>query len=93
MSALASIVDEDLLGRIRDGDSSAFEAVMRKYNQRLFRVARAILRNEADAEEAVQNTYIQAYLHLNQFRRPRLVSSNMDPTHVRHYRPKYIGAP
>lgn len=41
-----------------------FEAVMRQYNRRLFRTARSILRNDADAEEAVQEAYLRAFTHL-----------------------------
>ena len=41
---------------------------MRQYNQRLFRVARAILRDDADAEDALQDAYVQAYRKLDEFR-------------------------
>jgi RNA polymerase sigma-70 factor, ECF subfamily len=46
----------------------AFEALMRRFNQKLFRVARSILRNDADAEDAVQDAYLQAYRRLSDFR-------------------------
>jgi RNA polymerase sigma factor (sigma-70 family) len=49
-------------------DERAFEALMRRHNSRLFRIARAILRNDAEAEEAVQDTYVAAFHHLNEFR-------------------------
>jgi RNA polymerase sigma-70 factor (ECF subfamily) len=45
-----------------------FEQLMRRYNQRLFRVARSILRDEADAEDALQDAYVQAYRKLGDFR-------------------------
>jgi RNA polymerase sigma-70 factor (ECF subfamily) len=45
-----------------------FERLMRQYNQRLFRVARAILRDDADAEDALQDAYVQAYRKLSEFR-------------------------
>ena len=45
-----------------------FERLMRQYNQRLFRVARAILRDDADAEDALQDAYVQAYRKLDSFR-------------------------
>jgi RNA polymerase sigma-70 factor, ECF subfamily len=49
-------------------DYQAFEAVMRRHNGRLFRVARSILKNDADAEDALQDAYLEAYRHLNEFR-------------------------
>src|SRR5881394_2631772 len=45
-----------------------FERLMRLYNQRLFRVARSILRDDADAEDALQDAYVQAYRKLADFR-------------------------
>jgi RNA polymerase sigma-70 factor (ECF subfamily) len=45
-----------------------FEQLMRRYNQRLFRVARSILRDDADAEDALQDAYVQAYRKLGDFR-------------------------
>ena len=49
-------------------DYQAFEAVMRRHNGRLFRVARSILKNDADAEDALQDAYLEAYRHLDEFR-------------------------
>jgi len=49
-------------------DSAAFEALMRRHNQVLFRTARAILRDDAEAEDAVQEAYVQAYRSLGDFR-------------------------
>jgi RNA polymerase sigma-70 factor (ECF subfamily) len=46
----------------------AFEALMRQHNGRLFRVARAILTDDADAEDALQDAYLDAYRHLDEFR-------------------------
>jgi RNA polymerase sigma-70 factor (ECF subfamily) len=50
------------------GRETAFEAVMRQHNGRLFRVARAILRDDADAEDALQDAYLEAYKHMGDFR-------------------------
>jgi RNA polymerase sigma-70 factor (ECF subfamily) len=50
------------------GDHAAFEALMRRHNSRLFRVARAILRNDAAAEDALQDAYLDAYRHSDSFR-------------------------
>jgi len=44
-----------------------FEIIMRRHNQRLYRVARAILRNDGEAEDVMQDAYVRAYEHLDQF--------------------------
>lgn len=59
--------DTELIAAVRAGDSTAFEAIMRQHNRLLFRTARAIVQNDADAEEVVQETYLKAYLHLGGF--------------------------
>jgi len=62
-----SLADEEVVARVRGGDTAVFEILMRRYNQRLFRAARAITRDDADAEDAVQQAYLAAYKHLDQF--------------------------
>ncbi|WP_262696177.1 RNA polymerase sigma factor [Kordiimonas aquimaris] len=59
--------DIDVVRWVLEGEVDAFEVIMRRYNQRLFRIARGILRNDTDAEDAVQEAYINAYLNLKQF--------------------------
>ena len=59
--------DEEVVVRVRAGDTHLFEVLMRRYNQRLYRAVRAILQNDADAEDAVQQAYLNAYRHLDQF--------------------------
>jgi len=59
--------DEEVVARVCAGDTEMFELLMRRYNQRLFRAVRAILHNDADAEDAVQQAYLNAYRHLAQF--------------------------
>jgi RNA polymerase sigma-70 factor, ECF subfamily len=59
--------DEQVIARVREGETALFEIIMRRYNQRLFRAARAILRNDSEAEDAVQQAYLSAYAHLDQF--------------------------
>jgi RNA polymerase sigma-70 factor (ECF subfamily) len=54
---------------------SDFETLMRRYNSRLFRVARAILRNDAEAEDAVQDAYLQIYRKLHEFRGDSQIST------------------
>ncbi len=51
--------------RVKAGDTSLQELIMRRYNQRLYRIARAILRN--NAEDVMQDAYVRAYQHLHQF--------------------------
>jgi RNA polymerase sigma-70 factor, ECF subfamily len=59
--------DDDLVRRIRGGDTALFEVLMRRYNQRLFRVARGIVRDHAEAEDVLQQAYLNAYTHLHQY--------------------------
>lgn len=59
--------DEEIVARVEAGDTALYEVLMRRYNQRLFRLARAILRDEHEAEDVVQHTYVQAYASLHQF--------------------------
>jgi RNA polymerase sigma-70 factor (ECF subfamily) len=65
-------VDDDsdaaLRQRVVDGEQAAFADLMRRYNRRLYRVARSILRDDAEAEDALQDAYIQAYRALPDFR-------------------------
>jgi RNA polymerase sigma-70 factor (ECF subfamily) len=60
--------DRALVARIIGGDSAAFEILMRRHNGALFRTARAILRDDADAEDALQEAYLAAYRNLGAFR-------------------------
>lgn len=59
--------DEEVVERVLAGDTPLFEIVMRRYNQRLYRASRAILRDDAQAEDVVQDAYVRAYQHLGQF--------------------------
>ena len=59
--------DGTVLELVRGGDRNAFGTLMRRYNQRVFRIARAILVDDADAEDAGQEAWVLAYRHLHQF--------------------------
>jgi len=59
--------DEEIVERVKAGDTALYEIVMRRYNQRLYRVARAILRDDAEAEDVMQDAYVRAFEHLHQF--------------------------
>jgi len=63
----AAEADARLIARVRAGDAVAFELIMRRYNQRLFRMARSILRNEPEAEDVVQESYVRAYEKIDDF--------------------------
>ncbi len=60
--------DTELARRIATGDQEAFRVLMRRYNQTLYRTARSILKDEAEAEDAVQEAYILAYRAMGAFR-------------------------
>lgn len=60
--------DANIARHIVVGDAEALTQLMRRYNQRLYRVARSILRSDADAEEAVQEAFYSAYRAMGQFR-------------------------
>jgi RNA polymerase sigma-70 factor (ECF subfamily) len=63
----ASLTDGDLIARILAGERELFEIVMRRHNQRLYRAARAITRDEAEVEDILQQAYLNAFAHLRQF--------------------------
>lgn len=60
--------DTELAARILRGDRTAFEPLMRRHNQLLYRLARSILKDDADAEDAVQEAWISAFTHFDKFR-------------------------
>jgi RNA polymerase sigma-70 factor (ECF subfamily) len=62
-----SLPDDEVVRRVLDGDTMLFEILMRRYNQRLYRVARAILRDDSEAEDVMQHAYVAAYAHLDQY--------------------------
>jgi RNA polymerase sigma-70 factor (ECF subfamily) len=65
--SLGDLPDSMLVSRAQRGDSRAFEAVMRRYNRKLFRIARGVLRDATMAEDAVQEAYLRAFTHLHQY--------------------------
>src|SRR5438270_10722824 len=67
-AASAAADDCSLAQQVAAGDRSAFEHLMRRYNRRLYRLARATLRDEAEAEDALQEAYLTAYRSIGQFR-------------------------
>jgi RNA polymerase sigma-70 factor, ECF subfamily len=59
--------DEDIVTRVLAGETALYEVIMRRHNQRLYRVARAILRDDAEAEDVMQDAYVRAYQNLSSF--------------------------
>lgn len=64
----ATATDAELVRGTLARDGRAFRAIMQKYNQRLYRIARGMLRNDSEAEDAVQEAYVNAFTHLDSFR-------------------------
>jgi RNA polymerase sigma-70 factor (ECF subfamily) len=67
VSAQSELRDEEVVARVLAGESALFEILMRRYNQRLYRISRVILRDDGEAEDVMQDAYVRAYEHLNQF--------------------------
>jgi RNA polymerase sigma-70 factor, ECF subfamily len=67
-TAAKDLPDTEIARRIALGDRDAFQVLMRRYNQTLYRTARSILRDDAEAEDAVQEAYILAYRAMGAFR-------------------------
>lgn len=65
--ALMLLSDEEIVARIVLGDGALLELLMRRHNQRLYRVARSVVRNEHEAEDIVQEAYVRAFTNLHRF--------------------------
>jgi len=63
----STLSDEEIVRRVRAGDGALFEILMRRHNQRVYRAARAVVKDEAEAEDVMQQAYINAFTHLHQF--------------------------
>jgi RNA polymerase sigma-70 factor (ECF subfamily) len=59
--------DEEVVARVLAGDQGLFEILMRRHNQRIYRIVRGILRDDGEAEDVMQDAYVRAYQHLAQF--------------------------
>jgi RNA polymerase sigma-70 factor, ECF subfamily len=68
MQTADTVTDEQLITRVIEGHVPAFTWLMRRYNRRLFRVARGILRDDAEAEDACQDAWMRAYANLERLR-------------------------
>jgi RNA polymerase sigma-70 factor (ECF subfamily) len=63
----STLSDEDVVARVLTGETALYEILLRRYNQRVFRVARSVLRDDVEAEDVMQQAYVDAYAHLSQF--------------------------
>ena len=63
----SELSDEEVLARVLAGEIELFEMVMRRYNQRIYRTVRAILRDEDESLDVMQEAYVNAYAHLADF--------------------------
>jgi len=71
----AAVSDEELVRSISSGDRAAFVVLMRRYDQLLYRTSRSILKNDAEAEDAVQEGYLLAYRGIARFRKEAKLST------------------
>jgi RNA polymerase sigma-70 factor (ECF subfamily) len=60
--------DEEIVRRVRAGDVDLFEVLMRRYDERVYRVVRSVLRNDGETEDVTQRAWVSAFTHLDQFR-------------------------
>ena len=67
LNGTSPLSDEEIVSRVRAGDTALYEVIMRRYNQRVFRVVRSILRDDDEAEDVMQDAYVRAYTSLYQF--------------------------
>lgn len=67
MERWGTLPDEQVVAQVLAGQTALFEVLMRRYNERLYRAARAILRDDREAEDVMQQAYVNAYTHLRQF--------------------------
>jgi RNA polymerase sigma-70 factor (ECF subfamily) len=69
MTPYADVTDLVAIDEVLKGNREMFEVLVRRYNQRLYRVGLACLQHQQRVEDAMQNTYLKAFLHLSRFRR------------------------
>lgn len=67
LAPVSELSDVDIVERVLNGETALYELLMRRYNQRVYRVARSILHDPAEAEDVMQDAYVRAYEHLKEF--------------------------
>ena len=75
VGSAASPSDEELVARVRAGEVHLYEVIIRRHNQRLYRAARAILRDDGEVEDVLQEAYLAAYRSLSSFEQRARFSS------------------
>jgi RNA polymerase sigma-70 factor (ECF subfamily) len=63
----SGLTDEEIVARVLGGEPQLFELIMRRHNQRIYRAARAVLRDDEEAEDVMQDAYVRAFAHLHEF--------------------------
>jgi len=63
----STLPDSEIVRRVRAGDRALFEVLMRRHNQRVYRAARAVVKDETEVEDVMQQAYVNAFTHLHQF--------------------------
>src|SRR6476469_7045630 len=64
----ADVTERDLVARAAKHDETAIRAIIQRHNRRLYRLARSVLKDDADAEDAVQQAYVKAFAGIRDFR-------------------------
>jgi RNA polymerase sigma-70 factor (ECF subfamily) len=62
-----ALTDEDVVRRVRSGETALYEVLMRRHNPRVYRAVRSVIRDEAEVEDAMQQVYVAAFSKLDQF--------------------------
>ena len=68
LNSCEELDDDTLVGLARRGEEAAVRAIIKRHNRRMFRTARAIVRDDWEAEDVVQEAYVRAFTHLDSFR-------------------------
>jgi RNA polymerase sigma-70 factor, ECF subfamily len=63
-----ALTDDEVVRRVRAGETRLYEVLMRRHNRTVYRAIRALIRNEAEVEDAMQGAYLNAFARLDQFR-------------------------
>jgi len=66
-SSPATLTDEEIVARVCGGERHLFEQLMRRHNQQIYRAARAVLHDDSETEDVMQDAYVRAYEHLREF--------------------------
>jgi RNA polymerase sigma-70 factor, ECF subfamily len=67
ISAVSELSDDEIIARVLDGEIALYELLVRRYNQRVYRAVRAVLRDDIECEDTMQEAYVRAYLNLGKF--------------------------